>query len=213
MNDGFEKAMRYVTPEGLRADAAHAYLHPLLSDGKHPNLHVLTETKVVRVLFDDDKLAVGVECVPNPEYHTSNETFTIKAKKQVVLSSGGIGTPLVLQRSGVGDPDVLRKASVPVVADVKGVGREYDDHTLCFYSFKTNLLPGETLDGLFSGRMSLFEAQEIGLLSYNAIDVHGKLRPTDEEVEALGPRFKAIWDRDFKDHPNKPLILMGFGAT
>lgn len=57
----FERWLRYVSPDGKRQDTAHTYLHPRLQDGKHPNLHVLVKSKVLRVLFDDQKNAVGVE--------------------------------------------------------------------------------------------------------------------------------------------------------
>jgi choline dehydrogenase-like flavoprotein len=211
--------LKYVTPEGIRADAANAFIHPLVNAGKHPNLHVLTESKVIRVLFDENKRAVGVECTTNPQYLLVNDdaskrqTFTVKARRLVVLSSGACGTPLTLQRSGVGDRAVLEKASVPIVADVKGVGAEYDDHTILMYPFQTNLSPDDTLDGLFSQRMNPEEAVKKGLLSWNGIDTHAKLRPTEEEVEALGPKFKALWDRDYRDHPNRPLIMMATGAA
>lgn len=36
----------------------------------------------------------------------------------------------------------------------------------------------------------------------------GKFRPTEEEVEALGPEFKKAWDRDFKNVPDRPLMIM-----
>jgi choline dehydrogenase-like flavoprotein len=66
-NNGLERWLRYVSPEGKRQDTAHRYLHPKLEDGEHPNLHVLVESKVVRVLFDETKRAIGVEYTPNPE--------------------------------------------------------------------------------------------------------------------------------------------------
>ena len=165
------------------------------------------------MLFDEDKRAVGVEYTTNPQYLLNNEASkaikqTVKARKLVVLSSGACGTPLILQRSGVGNREVLEKASVPVVADVKGVGAQYDDHTLLVYTFATNLAREETLDGLMSGRMSPEEAAKIGLLGFNGIDTHAKLRPTEEEVESLGSKFQEVWDRDYRDRPHRPLIMM-----
>ena len=154
-----------------------------------------------------------MEYTTNPQYLVDNDAFkavklTAKARKLVVLSSGACGTPLVLQRSGVGAREVLEKASVPVIADVKGVGRQYDDHTLLVYSYQTNLAPEETLDGLMSGRMSPEKAAEIGLLGFNGIDTHAKLRPTEDEVKSLGPKFEEAWNRDYRDKPNKPLVMM-----
>ncbi|KAK5173083.1 uncharacterized protein LTR77_003205 [Saxophila tyrrhenica] len=212
VNNGWERAMKYSTPEGDRADSAHAYIHPLLEDGKHINLHVLCESKVVRVLFDDNKRAVGVEYMPNPAYQPQTGVgeppkFSVKARKLVVVSCGACGTPQVLERSGVGNPDILKKANVPVVADVPGVGENYDDHTLVGYTITTNLGPDDTQDAFATGRASAEDRRAKGMLGWNGCDTHGKFRPTEEEVEALGSDFKEAWDRDYKDQPNRPLMM------
>ncbi|KAH6880627.1 alcohol oxidase-like protein [Thelonectria olida] len=214
--NGFQRWKRYVSPEGKRQDTAHRYLHPVLRDGKHPNLHVLTESSVVRVLFDGDKKAIGVECIPSPDFQATlalakQPKQMIKARKLVVVSSGACGTPLVLERSGLGDPSILKKAGVPVVVDLPGVGHEYQDHHLLLYPYRTNLQPHETIDGILSGRAEVAKLlqEEDKILGWNSIDVCSKLRPTDSDVEALGPDFKAAWDRDFKPHPDKPLMLSG----
>ena len=48
-NDGVERWLRYVGPDGKRQDAAHRFLHPKLQSGGYPNLHVLTETHVCSI--------------------------------------------------------------------------------------------------------------------------------------------------------------------
>lgn len=213
--NGVQRWKRYVSPEGKRQDTAHRYLHPRLQDGKHPNLHVLCESKVLRVLFDDDKRAVGVECTPNPDLQLTLPTnqevkVSIKVRKLVVVSSGACGTPIVLERSGLGDPEILKKAGVPVVVDLPGVGRDYQDHNLIIYPYRTNLKPEETMDSLLSGRVS---AQELldkkhPMMGWNTVDISSKLRLTDEDVESLGPEFKAAYERDFAPYPDKPLMLL-----
>jgi choline dehydrogenase-like flavoprotein len=117
---------RYVSPDGKRQDAAHRYIHPLLQDGSHPNLHILTDSKVIRVLFDESTppRAIGIEYKPNadhqPELALSKPVHkTIKANKLVVITAGALGTPQILERSGVGNSDILRKAGVTVVVDNK----------------------------------------------------------------------------------------------
>lgn len=131
---------------GKRQDAAHRYIHPLLQSGDYPNLHILIESKVIRVLFDESSppKAIGVEYKPNknaqPEIGLSKPVHSIiKAKKLVVVSSGALGTPQILERSGVGNPEILKKLDIPVVADVPGVGENYQDHNLLLYPYKTNL--------------------------------------------------------------------------
>jgi choline dehydrogenase-like flavoprotein len=201
--------MRFIGPDGKRQDSAHVYLHPRLSDGKHLNLNVLVETQVVRVLFDG-KRAVGVEVQANPAFSNESGKKEIKARKMVIVSAGALGTPLILERSGVGDPEILACAGIPVVAEVKGVGKEYQDHHLLSYPYHTSLDPSETADVLTGGRLDVPELlkSNASILGWNAQDITSKLRPTDSEVESLGPEFKTAWERDFKNNLDKPLFLM-----
>ncbi|KAH8647410.1 GMC oxidoreductase-domain-containing protein [Ilyonectria robusta] len=214
-NNGVDRWLRYVSTDGKRQDTAHAYLHPKLQDGKHPNLHVLVESKVLRVLFDENKRAIGVEYTPNPDFQAvtspTHPKFTVMARRLVVVSCGACGTPSVLERSGLGDPEVLKRAGVPVVVDLPGVGHEYQDHNAAIFPYKTNLEPHETLDEILSGRAdvaSLIERND-KILGWNAVDVAAKLRPMEADITALGPEFGAAWDRDFKHNLDKPLMLMG----
>jgi alcohol oxidase len=120
-----QKWHRYVSPDGQRQDAAHRYIHPLLQDGQHPNLHVLTDSKVIRVLFDESSppRAIGIEYKPNtehqPEIGLSKPIHkTVKANKLVVVTAGALGSPQILERSGVGNANILKALSIPVIADV-----------------------------------------------------------------------------------------------
>jgi hypothetical protein len=177
---------------------------------------VLVKSKVLRVLFDDNKRAIGIEYTPNAAYQpeiglTPHPKLTVKARKLVVVSCGACGTPSVLERSGLGGTDVLNKAGVKQVVDLPGVGHDYQDHNLIFYPYRTSLEPTETLDGLLSGRLDRAQAlaEKNPILGWNAIDVCSKLRPTEDEVKSLGPEFQKAWDKDFRDDPNKPLMLTG----
>lgn len=127
------KLQRFISPDGKRQDAATCYLRPRLDNEKYPNLHVLVETQVVRVLVDElTERAVGVEFRPNPRFHpdAGGAIRTIRAKKLVVASCGACGTPSLLERSGLGDSKVLKRSGVPVIVDLPGVGNGYEDHHL-----------------------------------------------------------------------------------
>jgi alcohol oxidase len=214
-NNGVQRWLRYVSPDGKRQDTAHTYLHPKLEDGNHPNLHVVVESQVHRVLFEGKK-AVGVEYRPNPVFQASvnlsqSPMRTVRARKMVIVSCGACGTPPVLERSGIGNPEILKRAGIPVVEDLPGVGHDYQDHNLILYPYKTSLDAGETIDGILSGRANvaaLVEKKD-AILGWNAIDISSKLRPTETDVATLGPEFKSAWDKDFKNAPNRPLMLMG----
>ncbi|KAI0412796.1 hypothetical protein F5X98DRAFT_353834 [Xylaria grammica] len=210
--NGAMRAMRYLDPEGRRQDTAKVYLRPRLEDGQHPNLNVLLESQAERVLFENNK-AVGVSFRPNPTYHPDvdpDTVQTIKARELVIICGGPMFSPLILERSGIGDPDILKRAGVPVTADVPGVGAEYEDHHSMMYPYYSSLNPEETLDAIHAGRVNVGDliAAQDGRLTYNAIDVQAKLRPTEDDVDALGPAFRAAWDEHYKNIKDKPLMMM-----
>ena len=117
----------------------------------------------------------------------------------------------MLERSGLGDPEILKRACVPVAVDLPGVGRDYQDHQLILYPYKTSLQPHETIDRALrnpGGCQELIDKKD-KVLGWNSIDISSKLRPTEADVAALGPDFQGAWDRDFKNAPDRPLMLMG----
>ncbi|KAI8963468.1 putative alcohol oxidase [Daldinia sp. FL1419] len=215
-NNGFQRWLKYATPEGKRSDVARGYIHPRLRDGKHPNLHVLVENNVVRVLLDENKRAYGVEFTPNTRFQAQVNGSgpypkqVVRARKLVIVSCGACGTPPVLERSGIGSRDILNRAGVSIIQELPGVGSSYQDHLKVPSAYKTNLSQDETADALISGRLTFEDAlaQEHPHLGWNYVDLSSKIRPTDAEAVALGPEFQASWERDFKYRPNKPLIAM-----
>ncbi|KAK2616262.1 hypothetical protein QQS21_000897 [Conoideocrella luteorostrata] len=206
---GFSRWGRYISPDGKRQDTAHKYIHPLMASGKHPNLHLLVENMVSRVIFEGSR-AVGVECQPAAS-GAEGKPSIITAKKMVVVSAGALGTPQVLERSGVGNKEALDKLDISVVSDLPQVGENYQDHNLIGYSYKTSLGPKDTLDALLSGRLDFVSAlqEQNPILGWNGIDIAAKVRPSEQEVAQLGPVMKECWDRDFKEQIERPLMLMG----
>lgn len=206
------RARRYISPDGKRQDAAGCYLHPVLQRGRAKNLHVLLETQVTRILFDTSHRAVGVEFRPNPVFQQSpaedatQQTRTIKAKKLVVATCGAIGTPALLQRSGLGDAQVLRRAGVPLVAELPGVGLGYEDHHLLLYGYRSDLDITDTLDELLHKQGgALANDVKARMMGWNAQDVQGKVRPSEDEIAALGSDFQEAWNKEYKPFPEKPL--------
>jgi choline dehydrogenase len=108
--------------KGKRQSVFRSYTYPLMD---RPNLTVLTDALVTRVVFDANR-ATGVEI----SYRGS--TLVISAEIEVVLSLGAIHTPKVLMHSGIGDETELRNAGIPVRQHLPGVGRNFQDHvSLC----------------------------------------------------------------------------------
>jgi choline dehydrogenase len=66
--------------------------------------------------------AVGVEVIED------GRPKTLRAEREVLLTSGAIGSPKLMLLAGLGPADELRALGVPVVADVPEVGRNLHDH-------------------------------------------------------------------------------------
>lgn len=192
---------------GLRQDVAHCLLFPLLDQG-NTKLQVATDVSVNRILFDDNKKATGVEYTIS-----GSKPAVVKARRLVVLASGALGSPQVLERSGVGDKNLLSKLGIPLISDLPGVGSNYQDHNVVFYPYKSSAGVEETIDGVVSGRLTLEEALEQkqanpsrNVIGWNGLDCVGKLRPA--EVASLHPTLQKAWEEDFKPRAEKPLMLI-----
>lgn len=101
-----------------RASAARCYLHPAMN---RPNLQVVTHALASRVLLEHGR-AVGVEYIKNGRVHT------LRAEREVILSGGAINSPQLLQLSGIGDGDHLLSIGIKPAHELKGVGRNLQDH-------------------------------------------------------------------------------------
>ena len=98
-----------------RSSTATAYLRP----ARHrANLTVRTDAQVLRLVVEQGR-AVGVELAGEG---------VIRATAEVIVSSGTIGSPRLLQLSGIGPADHLRRLNIPVVLDQPGVGANLQDH-------------------------------------------------------------------------------------
>lgn len=118
--------MKWINKDtGRRSDSAHGFIHNHME--KNTNLHLKCQSKVSRVIFEGTK-AVGVEIVPVRNVGDVPRPRIIKARKQVILNSGTLGSPCILQRSGVGDKKSLEKLGIKCVSDLPWVGRNFQDH-------------------------------------------------------------------------------------
>ncbi|TXH63051.1 MAG: choline dehydrogenase [Thiothrix sp.] len=118
--------MHMTVKNGLRWSTANAYLKPAL---KRPNLQVITQAMTQRILFEG-KRAVGVSFLKGGQEQQA------KARLEVILSAGAIGSPQLLQVSGIGPATVLQDAGVPVVHDLPGVGENLQDHLEFYFQFR-----------------------------------------------------------------------------
>lgn len=113
--------------KGFRWSTAKGFLKPAM---KRPNLVVETHAQTTRVLLEG-KRAVGIE------YLKDGQLLKATARAEVILASGAIGSPQILQNSGIGPAEVLAAAGVPLQHDLPGVGENLQDHLQVRLVFKT----------------------------------------------------------------------------
>src|SRR5450631_687523 len=106
------------TRNGRRASTAVAYLRPARG---RKNLHVETAALAQRILFDG-RCAVGIE------YRQAGALKTVRARKEILISSGAYNSPQLLQLSGVGPAALLKSHGIDLVLDAPGVGNDLQDH-------------------------------------------------------------------------------------
>lgn len=122
---------------GVRCDTFNGFLRREGPDGKRaldrPNLTVIKNAYVTKVVIDDNNRATGVNVRFATEFggfdklSKSADVF-IPASKEVILSAGAVNSPWLLQLSGVGPKEVLEKAGVPVKLAHDAIGRNMKDH-------------------------------------------------------------------------------------
>ena len=124
LQEGFGP-MHMTVKDGVRWSTANAYLKPAMN---RPNLTVITHAMTRRVLLEG-KRAVGVE------YEQGGVRHVARAHREVLVASGPIGAPHLLQRSGIGPAAVLQKAGVEVLHDLPGVGENLQDHSEVYIQY------------------------------------------------------------------------------
>lgn len=111
------------TRKGRRSSTYHAYLEG--GAEMRPNLTIITDALVTRIVLDDTLTATGIE------YRDGNgETRVISALREVVLSAGAVGSPHILMLSGIGPRRELEEAGVVCRLDQPEVGKHLKDHLL-----------------------------------------------------------------------------------
>ncbi|MFA3789883.1 GMC family oxidoreductase [Aliiglaciecola sp. SL4] len=103
---------------GQRCSSAKGYLKPALD---RPNLTVLTHAQVEQIVIEDN-LATGVKL------HHKGQSIHLKAKREVLLSSGAINSPQILMLSGIGPKAHLAEHGIETLVDLPGVGQNLQDH-------------------------------------------------------------------------------------
>ncbi|WP_218823336.1 GMC family oxidoreductase [Inquilinus limosus] len=116
---------------GRRWSAARGFLQPAL---KRPNLAIFTQALAERVVVEDGR-ATGVVI------RQDGRQCLLQARAEVIVSTGAVATPALLERSGIGDGDRLRRLGIDVAHHLPGVGENLQDHLQLRPIFKVSGVP------------------------------------------------------------------------
>lgn len=113
--------------DARRESASTAFLRPAKN---RPNLDVLVRSRATRVIVSDGR-AVGVE------FAQKGKSAEVRARREVILSGGAVNSPRLLLLSGIGPADELKALGIPVVHDLPGVGKNFQDHMDVYLTAET----------------------------------------------------------------------------
>jgi len=122
---------------GFRWNTARAFLRPA-----RDRVKVETDAHAERLIVEEGRV-VGVR------YRQDNAIREARARAEVVLAAGAIGTPQLLQLSGIGPAELLRDHGIEVLRDAGGIGANLQDHLQIRCAYKVHGVP--TLNSLAAG--------------------------------------------------------------
>lgn len=196
--------------DGTRASSSVSYLHPVM---ERENLHILTNHQVMRVLFDEEERATGVEYIDN----AFDRSSILYAKHEVILSAGAIDSPKLLMLSGIGPAEHLDEFEIDVRVDSPGVGSHLQDHPEAVISWEST--QKMTRDSTQWWEIGIFSSTQEGrdlpdlMMHYGSVpfDMHTRRQgyPTSPESFALTPNITHARSRgtvrlrsiDYRDKP------------
>ncbi|KAF9005832.1 alcohol oxidase [Hymenopellis radicata] len=114
-----------------RVSVFHAFLPRNVAEARKKHLKICPESLVQRVVFQKGSngrpLAIDVEFM-SADPKKGGKLFFAKARKEVIVCCGAMGSPQVLMLSGIGPAKHLRSHGIEVVFDSPGVGSYFKDH-------------------------------------------------------------------------------------
>ena len=110
---------------GWRWNTVKAFLRPARN---RANLTVRVNAQCARLLFEGRR-AVGARLLDGTE---------LRARREVILSAGAVGTPQILQLSGVGPGALLQNFDIPVLHEAREVGGNLQDHLQLRCAYKVS---------------------------------------------------------------------------
>lgn len=127
---GHQFCMMTIRPfDQTRSSSEAAFL---LYDNHVEKMTIYQNTLVKKILFDDQKRAIGVRA-------SRWWDFAIKARHEVIISAGAFQSPQLLMVSGIGPVGTLMKHNIPIISNLPGVGQNMWDHAFFGPSYQVKV--------------------------------------------------------------------------
>ncbi|KAF4161080.1 hypothetical protein CNMCM6936_009696 [Aspergillus lentulus] len=187
-----------------RSSSQAAFLSPLPSS---TYLKIYQGTMAKRILFNPQKQASGVQV------SDLLRTFTLNAKREVIISAGVFHTPQLLMVSGVGPADTLEEHGIDIVQDAPGVALE------TFTKVPTDLgyLASQMAQYIFS-HGGVLTSPVIDYLAFEKIPYSFRLKFSVQTIRDLSwfpddwPEIEYISSAAYTGNSSNPAVLQPSGG-
>jgi choline dehydrogenase len=127
---GYQYSQSTIRSSDQTRSSSVAYIHAVQANSAaSSNLKVFTHTQARKILFDNSSArpkASGVEV----SALVGLAQYTIKARREVIVSAGTLQSPQLLMLSGIGPTDKLLEHGIDQIVSAPGVGQNMWDHVL-----------------------------------------------------------------------------------
>jgi len=137
---------------GMRSSSATSYLADEFV--RRENLHVLLHAQVTDLVNLSN--TTGEASFGGVRFLQGSSQFTARARKEIILSAGSVGTPNILMHSGIGDRDVLGPLGIPTILHLPSVGQNITDQPSFGAGWSVNF--NQTLDSITQNATRFNEA-------------------------------------------------------
>ncbi|WP_151837821.1 MULTISPECIES: GMC family oxidoreductase [unclassified Acinetobacter] len=193
------------TQNGERASTSKTYLK---SVEHHPDLRVMTNALVHKIETQADQVTGVTFSI------AGKAPVTVKARKEVIVSAGAIGSPKVLLLSGIGPKQHLDELGIACIQDLP-VGENFHDHLHMSVNATVttqNSLLGED-QGLKAVRNFLqWQFTRSGVLTSNILEGGGFIDTHDNGRPDVQFHFLPVLD-NFDNTPGEKAAAQAHGLT
>lgn len=134
-NNGDQEGVGYfqlTAKKGQRCSSAVAYIKPA---AKRHNLKIFTNSQAEKLVIEGNRVTGLIIRQGGP----NGQLMHLTANREIVLSSGAIGSPQLLMVSGIGPGKNLKDNGVEIIREMQGVGQNLQDHLQARPVYKVNV--------------------------------------------------------------------------